>query len=123
MIPEKSNLARRSVMWALVIHTGFVVIAVALKQSLWGVSTVWWHADRILRIVDSAVLWVVDPLLQKMPLLPPEIVLGRIGLAAGVNETVLYASFGGAFYAVVVGTVAFLIQRKRLKTGLVTGQT
>ena len=112
MTTDARRKITRPVRWTVVIHTAFVVVMVVAKNALWGTSAPWWKIEKVFRLIELPVAWVVDRLLQVMPLIPPWAAFRRMWVATSVSEIILYGIFGGVFYAIVAGTIALLHERR-----------
>jgi hypothetical protein len=99
--------------WAFLLHAVLVVVTVVMKQSYWGTNVPWWRLERLLILIDMPMDWAIRPSLQSLPFLPGWLVFNSVRVAAGVNEIVLRALLGGAFYAVLVAAIVFVRERKR----------
>jgi hypothetical protein len=69
-------------------------------------------ADRMLRLLDAPVLWIIDLVLQAFTL-PAQWFYPNIYLALGVHEVLVYGAFGAIFYAIVCWAVVGVIRRRR----------
>jgi hypothetical protein len=109
--PTMTTDARRkitqTVVRTVVIHTAFVLVMVVSKNALW------WKIEKVFRLIELPVLWPVDRLLQKMPLIPPWAAFERMWVPTSVSEIILYGIFGGAFYALVAAIIGFVRERRR----------
>jgi hypothetical protein len=106
----------RTAVRTVIIHTAFVLVMVVSKNALWGTGAPWWKIEKVFRLTELPVLWAVDRLLQKMPLIPPWAAFERMWVPTSVSEFIAYGVFGGAFYALVAAAIAYARQRRRAAT-------
>jgi uncharacterized membrane protein (DUF2068 family) len=92
------------------LHTGIVVVAVGTKNGLHGTRAAV-AADRMLRLVDAPVLWIVDVFLQSFSL-PAQWFSPSIYVALGIHEALVYGTVGASFYAIVCWMAIRVIRRR-----------
>lgn len=118
MTPDTKRAITQSVKWTVVAHTLFVLMGVVAKNVLWDSDSPWWKLGKVFRAIESPVLWVVDPTVQRLPLIPPSAAFGRIWVATSVSELIAYGVFGGAFYVLLAVTIAYAWHRRRGATSV-----
>lgn len=107
MTLENRRRIIRAFRWSLGVHTGFVlVMVVAHNLFRWEFHGPGLMINKILRLVESPVLWAVDPMAGILPLIPPEWTFGRLWVATATSEIILYGLLGGAFYSIVAVILA-----------------
>jgi hypothetical protein len=117
MTTEARREITRWVRWTLIAHTTFVLLMVVAKNVLWEADSQLWKIGKVFRLIELPVLWAVDRTLQVLPLIPPWAAFGSMTVATSVSEIILYSSFGGAFYALVVAIVVYVRERRRTSHG------
>jgi hypothetical protein len=112
-LTDERNVLVRWAVWVFVVHALLVIVTVIMKDVFWGTDVPWWRLERLLILIDMPMEWAIRPSLQTVPLLPGWLVFTSVRVAAGVNEFLLRALIGGAFYAVVAAAIAYIRQAYR----------
>ncbi len=64
-----------------------------------GANVFGWDAARLLRLVESPVLWAIDGILQRFLILPVQWFSPHFELGYNANVALTYVVVGGLFYA------------------------